>query len=44
MQAVTELTTKRVEVLGVAVNGIDPQIDKYYRYAFQGYKSLTKVS
>jgi capsular exopolysaccharide synthesis family protein len=43
-QAVTELTTKRVEVLGVAVNGIDPQIDKYYRYAFQGYKSLTKVS
>jgi capsular exopolysaccharide synthesis family protein len=43
-QAVTELTSKRVEVLGVAVNGIDPQIDKYYRYAFQGYKTLTNVS
>lgn len=43
-QAVAELRAKRVEVLGVAVNGIDPQIDKYYRYAFQSYKTLTNVS
>ncbi|MDV2994045.1 MAG: hypothetical protein N4J56_003699 [Chroococcidiopsis sp. SAG 2025] len=43
-QAVAELRAKRVEILGVAVNGIDPQIDKYYRYAFQSYKTLTNVS
>jgi len=44
MQAVADLRAKRVEILGVAVNGIDPQNDKYYRYAFQAYKPLTKVS
>ena len=27
-----------------AAPGIDPQIDKYYRYAFQSYKTLTNVS
>jgi Mrp family chromosome partitioning ATPase len=40
LQAVSELTANHVPILGVAVNGINTQTEKYYRYAIQGYQPL----
>jgi capsular exopolysaccharide synthesis family protein len=38
IRAVTELTNNGIGILGVAVNGIDPQVEKFYRYSLQGYQ------
>lgn len=44
-RAVSELTNNHIPVLGVVVNGMTPQTEKYYRYPVSGYqmKRLKKV-
>lgn len=38
MRAVSELTSNRINILGVAINGMTTQTEKFYRYALEGYQ------
>lgn len=42
IRAVSELTGNGVPILGVVVNGMTTQTEKYYRYPFKGYQPLSK--
>lgn len=42
LRAVTDLTDNRVRILGVTVNGMNAQTEKYYRYPVEGYQPLEK--
>ncbi|MGB5963084.1 MAG: polysaccharide biosynthesis tyrosine autokinase [Coleofasciculaceae cyanobacterium] len=42
LQTVSELTGNGVPILGVVVNGMTTQAEKYYRYPFKGYQPLSK--
>lgn len=42
LRAVSDLTENQVHILGVAVNGMNSQTEKYYRYAVEGYQPLEK--
>ncbi len=44
MRAVSELTSNRVNVLGVAINGITDETERFYRYGLQGYQPLDRRS
>jgi capsular exopolysaccharide synthesis family protein len=44
MRAVSELTSNHIGILGIAINGITAQTEKFYRYALQDYQPLNKVS
>jgi len=40
VQAVSELTKNQVPILGIAVNGMNTQTEKYYRYPVKAYQGL----
>lgn len=42
LRAVSDLIDNKVRILGVTVNGMNSQTEKYYRYPIEGYKSLEK--
>lgn len=42
LRAVSELTGNGVPILGVVVNGITTQTEKYYRYPVDGYQPISK--
>lgn len=42
LRAVSDLIENKVHILGVAVNGMNSQTEKYYRYAVEGYEPLKK--
>lgn len=42
LRAVSELIGNHVPLLGVAVNGMTTQTEKYYRYAIEGYQPHVK--
>lgn len=42
LRAVSDLIDNKVRILGVAVNGMNSQTEKYYRYAVEGYEPLEK--
>jgi polysaccharide biosynthesis transport protein len=43
-RTVSELTHNRIPILGVVVNGMTGQTQKYYRYAVKGYQPLASRS
>jgi polysaccharide biosynthesis transport protein len=40
VRAVSELTSNRINILGVAINGTNDRTEKFYRYGLEGYKTL----
>jgi polysaccharide biosynthesis transport protein len=44
VKAVSELTSNRVNILGVAINGTSDRTERFYRYGLEGYKALNKVA
>lgn len=42
LRAVSDLIDNKVRILGVTVNGMNSQTEKYYRYPIEGYKPLEK--
>ena len=42
LQAVSQLKSNRVPILGVVANGMTSQTKKYYRYPVKGYQPLSK--
>lgn len=43
-RAVSELTSNRISILGVAINGMTTETEKFYRYALQDYQPLKNHS
>jgi capsular exopolysaccharide synthesis family protein len=43
-RAVSELHNNRINVLGVAINGITDETERFYRYGLQGYQPLDRKS
>ncbi|MFH7027659.1 MAG: GumC family protein [Heteroscytonema crispum UTEX LB 1556] len=43
-KTVSELTHNQIPILGVVVNGMTDQTQKYYRYSVKGYRPLTSGS
>ncbi len=41
-RAVSDLIENKVHILGVTVNGMNSQTEKYYRYPIEGYQPLEK--
>jgi polysaccharide biosynthesis transport protein len=41
-KAVADLTHNSIPILGVVVNGMTPETQKYYRYPIDGYKPLSR--
>jgi Mrp family chromosome partitioning ATPase len=44
LQAVSDLNANKVRILGITVNGINTQTEKYYRYAIEGYQPSKQVT
>ncbi len=42
LRAVSDLIDNKVRILGVTVNGMNSQTEKYYRYPIEGYEPLEK--
>jgi capsular exopolysaccharide synthesis family protein len=43
VRAVSELTSNRINILGIAINGTDDRTERFYRYGLHDYKALNEA-